>query len=539
MKHLVLLIFYLLSASLTRAQLTVDKLFLDSAMNTSSGKFISTFDNGTAFCGSQFGTQPGNLPQTGHIVKLNASYNFQWAKRYSKGISSSTLFLKDFVQLADNGYLALCEIRDSVGPSSYTFSMAVMRTDSTGSLLYIKSISDSTAPFVNEPVSITAITDTTFYIGTNAWGNIGSIGICKINISGTILKSQYFRVENTNHTARLHSIIKLINGQFLITGSDNITWVSAKRMNFLSLDDDLNVVWYKTYYSPNQYIVTNKVLQDSDSSIWVFGQLQISNANPTPLIIKLNQSADLVWANKYTPSLNFPMDFRTAIKWNNSFLAAGTNGYPLSYIPYVLKIDTSGAILSSKTFTHSNLQYFILDLAKQNDSLTMFISSKLSGALIYGRGIAIMDSTFTLPCSNNDMFFTSASNTFTLDSAINITNVSMLSNDITSQYQTSSFSLYEAGLCTTTSIDESLTAKNEISIYPNPFHSSCVFEMNKFDITSALDLFVYDIYGKLVRREIIEKGKLIFYRGNLSDGVYLFQIKEKSMSIMNGKIVIQ
>ncbi len=115
----------------------------------------------------------------------------------------------------------------------------------------------------------------------------------------------------------------------------------------------------------------------------------------------------------------------------------------------------------------------------------------------------------------------------------------MLSNDITSQYQTSSFSLYEAGLCTTTSIDESLTAKNEISIYPNPFHSSCVFEMNKFDITSALDLFVYDIYGKLVRREIIEKGKLIFYRGNLSDGVYLFQIKEKSMSIMNGKIVIQ
>ncbi len=523
MKHVALLIIFFLCTFFMRAQIAMDKLFLNSALNTGAGKFISTADNGNVFCGIQVDTLPGTFPQMGHIVKIDASYNFQWAKNYSKGISSSSFSLKDIVQLVDHGYLALCEITDSISPTNYSISMALLRTDSLGNLLYVKSISDSTAPFINTPVCLTAITDSTFYIGTSSWGNIGSIGICKISISGTILKSQYFRVENSNHTASLHSVTKLMNGQFLITGSDYAGWVNATRLNFVSLDDDLNLLWYKSYYSPNQYILTRKMLQDSDSSIWAFGQLQIGNTHPNPLIIKLNQTADLLWANQYIPSLNYPMDFRTAVKWNNSFLAAGTNGYLQSYIPFILKLDTAGAILANRTFTHINQQYFINDLEKQNDSIIMFISSKPPGAQTYGSGMAILDSTLMSPCSNNDMFFTATSTAFTLDSAIHLTSLAMLSNDITSQYQSSPFSLFEVGLCSTTSTENFSSSKIVLSIYPNPAVDYFIISLG--DIVKSGSIEIFNAFGENISKKvIINEHQIQINLENFSSGIYFVTV---------------
>ena len=92
MKQIILLITFLFNSLFINAQVNMDKLFLDSMLNTSSGKFLKTSDNGVAFCGSQIANQIGGLPQTGHIIKLDDAYNFQWAKSYSKGISSSTFF---------------------------------------------------------------------------------------------------------------------------------------------------------------------------------------------------------------------------------------------------------------------------------------------------------------------------------------------------------------------------------------------------------------------------------------------------------------
>lgn len=523
MKQKILLITFLFNSLFIHAQLNTDKLFLDSMLNTSSGKFIKTSDNGAAFCGSQIGNQIGGLPQTGHIIKLDDAYNFQWAKSYSKGISSSTFFLEDFVQLTDHGYLALCRITDSISPTTYTVNMAIIRTDSAGGLLYVKTISDSAAPLVNEPVCLTAITDTTFYIGSKAAGSYGNIGICKIDINGSIIKSQYFRIEAGSHTATIQSLIKLYNGQFLITGSDNAGWANARRMNLFCLDDDLNILWNKSYYSQAKYLLTYKVLQDTDSSIWVFGQVQTGSTNPTPLIIKLSQTGNLIWANKYIPSLNFPMDFRTAVKWDNTFLAAGTNGYMLSYIPYILKIDTNGTILNSQTFTHNNQPYHILDLAKQNDSLIMFISSRLPAASTYGKGIAIMDSTLSLPCSNDDMNFTVASDSLTLDSLSYLESVTMISNDITPQFQASSFSLFETPLCSPNSIEESINISEEISLYPNPANSKVT--ISHHDVIKSGSIKIFNVFGEIIFTEsILNEAKKEINLKDIADGIYLVNV---------------
>ncbi len=76
-----------------------------------------------------------------------------------------------------------------------------------------------------------------------------------------------------------------------------------------------------------------------------------------------------------------------------------------------------------------------------------------------------------------------------------------------------------------------------VTIHPNPFHTSATIKINSPVKESEFTL--YDIQGKIIRKEIITQQITTIKRNSLSDGIYFYKLSAKSGEISTGKIVIQ
>jgi hypothetical protein len=83
---------------------------------------------------------------------------------------------------------------------------------------------------------------------------------------------------------------------------------------------------------------------------------------------------------------------------------------------------------------------------------------------------------------------------------------------------------------------KTITAKNEISIYPNP--ATTAITINNLPLTNN-DLLITDILGSEVyHHAIINQQSTIINISNLNNGVYFYQIKNDKETL-NGKFVVE
>jgi len=92
---------------------------------------------------------------------------------------------------------------------------------------------------------------------------------------------------------------------------------------------------------------------------------------------------------------------------------------------------------------------------------------------------------------------------------------------------------------TANTIIKSLYFNDNISIYPNPMTEKSVIDLSK--LTEQVDeLTVYNQTGKKVLQQPINNQTTItINRGNLTNGLYYYQLKNKESVIANGKVVVQ
>lgn len=92
----------------------------------------------------------------------------------------------------------------------------------------------------------------------------------------------------------------------------------------------------------------------------------------------------------------------------------------------------------------------------------------------------------------------------------------------------------------TATIDKPIEDKNalKITIAPNPFSEQAQFTIQSKEIQIGTNTFeVYDLTGRLVRREFFEGNKFIFERQTLGNGAYIFRIVSR-LSENTGRLVI-
>lgn len=461
------------------AQNYTDRIFCDTAYPANGHRFFKMPDSSIAYCGELY-----NAPvQSGHIIKLTPDYHFQWGVRYSKGITSNELSFIDMIQLPDSGFIVLCKMADSIA-SAYIFSTLIFRTDVAGNLMYVKDISDPTVPNNLTPTALVNINDTTFYIAARVWSTIGSAVVIKMHTNGMVLKSKYVRLNAGNHTASSYSITRLLNNSFLLTSGD----IGAS-IAFYCFDDDANLVWNKALNLPSVALIPYKVIATTDSSFLVLGTNAVPNFGPVAL--KMSQTGDFLWSRSYTSDTINRFDFRAGIEWGNSYFVAGTNGFVLNYIPFVMQLDTLGNILNTETYLHTGQPYSIVDMTRRNNTIELCIASRINPSAVSGMGIATVDSTLYSPCSNNHVTFTDSSLVFSMFSSLHIDSVPVVATDITTQFQATSFTLSETDLCMPTGVAEIYLNQTPV-VYPNPVNSVVTV------ITHALNSHIelYDLTGR-------------------------------------------
>ena len=122
-----------------------------------------------------------------------------------------------------------------------------------------------------------------------------------------------------------------------------------------------------------------------------------------------------------------------------------------------------------------------------------------------------------------------------------------LVSDLHIQYSTSKLraatfgrGIWETDLSTVTTFIEPGTPSNLVKIYPNPFNSFAILDINANLILKNAEFRIYDILGNLVITIFdINSGETKIEKGNLSSGIYTYLLSDENGLISKGKMLIQ
>ena len=98
-------------------------------------------------------------------------------------------------------------------------------------------------------------------------------------------------------------------------------------------------------------------------------------------------------------------------------------------------------------------------------------------------------------------------------------------------------SLFENCIITDTD-DPNFVPGLKIKVYPNPFNESTTFELDGKEFNNV-DFKIYDIAGRLLRTEGFKGNIFEFHRGQLSSGLYFYQLETEGRLISSGKVIVR
>ena len=89
-----------------------------------------------------------------------------------------------------------------------------------------------------------------------------------------------------------------------------------------------------------------------------------------------------------------------------------------------------------------------------------------------------------------------------------------------------------------TSVISENPGKENVVLFPNIISISAILEINSPGFIQGL-LSIYNVTGKLLRQEKITGNKHIIEKGDLSRGMYFFQVMDAEKQIATGKLIIK
>ena len=99
--------------------------------------------------------------------------------------------------------------------------------------------------------------------------------------------------------------------------------------------------------------------------------------------------------------------------------------------------------------------------------------------------------------------------------------------------------MVDSVLCTTVGIQEKNNPMKNVYLYPNPFSAYTLIEFKNLKKVKHT-LTLYNSLGQIVRQIYnITTGQIRIERGNLTNGLYFFQLRTDSEIIGNRKFIIE
>ena len=255
---------------------------------------------------------------------------------------SSDDFAYSIIQSSDGGYV-VAGYTLSFGAGDY--DMYVVKLYSDGSIQWTKTMGGS---LTDEARSIIQSSDGGFAVAgnTQSFGAGGAdIYVVKLDSGGNVL---WTKTIGGSADDEARSIIQSSDGGFVVAGWTQSFGAGGYDMYIVKIDGSGNVAWTKTIGGTgNDYAYS--IIQDLDRNYVVVGWSNSFGSNNDIYVVKLDSAGNVVWTKTIGGSGDDGANSIIQSSDGAYVIAGHTNSFSSSYDFYVVKIDSSGNVLWTKT----------------------------------------------------------------------------------------------------------------------------------------------------------------------------------------------
>ncbi|MFA5300733.1 MAG: T9SS type A sorting domain-containing protein [Lutibacter sp.] len=448
----------------------------------------------------------------------------------------------------------------------------LIRTNSFGDTIWTKTFGGTA---VDQGFSVMQTTDAGYVIaGTaNSFEPFGDVYLVKTNVNGDTLWTKTYGGPNSDAG---NAVQQTTDGGFIIAGSTSSFGVTVENVYLIKTDVNGDAMWTRTFGGSGfDYDEAYSVQQTTDGGYIIVGKTTSFGAGYYDVyLIKTDDNGDLIWSKTFG-GMNDDYGMSVKQTTDGGYIIAGyTKSFGAgNYDVYLIKVNANGNMLWSKTFGGPNIDVgnavqqttdggFII--AGSTEENVYLIKTDVNGDMLWSKtftgfdvadGKSIQQTTdggYIISGRTNVLVYLiktdSNGNSGCFEGNFNTTQenpATQVMNPATQVYSggfvTSPYTIVNSGctvvtLCTSIGIDEH-TIESDISIYPNPFTSIITIAFNEEQRKATIK--VMDLLGKEIRIINFTGQLLIIEKGEMSNGIYFFQIIDEKKNVVNKKIVIQ
>lgn len=455
-----------------------------------------------------------------YLIKTNFTGDTLWTRTFGGADEDECNSVR---QTTDGGYI-LAGTTKSFGAGYY--DVYILKTDSSGNLLWSKTYGGTSADYAK---SIQQTSDGGYIIfgytasygaggpgafdmyliktnsnGDSLWtrtfggtwpdygmagqqttdsgfiiaGGVDYVNLIKTNINGDTLWTKYIHPSGTG--GFVNSAQQTADGGYIITGyTDTLSL-------FLTKTDSIgNPLWTKLF-DIGTSTIGHSVQQTLDGGFIIVGGSWAPSTQNIIILIKTNIAGDTLWTNTYSGLF----DARKC-----SVQQTFDGGYIISSGKYVGGVGYHDILLiKTDSFGNSGCN-------QMNNVITITIATTLT----------------------NNFNITVASGGIIAPSAPLVGSGGTVTT-----------------LCTIVGIPSEIqNPQSEISISPNPFHSTTVLKLSDDFSSSDLTLEIFNVDGKTIRKLPITSHETVIERNGLSPGIYFYKLTSGITAKAFGKLIIQ
>lgn len=441
-------------------------------------------------------------------ISINAQ---EWDKVYP---ADSTVFGLGFsigfeVELtSEGGYLLGGEVDLPTGAIRHY--LRLVKTDHLGNVVWQHTYSEGDV--ISEEVHfVKELSNQEIMVGSSKFG---FPHFRKIDAMGNSIWEKTYE-SDTSHIIQCGIVCS--DGNYLLAG---YSWIGSDTFfTFLKFDLEGNLIW-KKYHSLPGGGSPLAITETNDGGFISTGSLDSKVA-----LFKIDFEGDLDWTKSYEFS-TFDNSSSVSQTLDGGYIVGGATTGISSNLPLVFKTDSLGNGEWTKTLI-GNPKHQVSNIILKSDGNFVAV-----GALQGFWGFSQNGFIIELDHLGEEVW----SEDFT-----------SLNQQIASIKHTSDGGYILAGAAAegmllkkiggTTSIKNNELSKFDIEIFPNPMTSQTTFKSKKSNIKN-ITLQVFDVMGKIVREETYSSSTFVFYKKNLSSGIYFYKINNGNVLLGNGKLII-
>ena len=511
MKSILLLLAFLFFLFPLFAQITFQKFY--GGNNSDDGAVVRQTSDGGYMLAGTITSSVGNSDFS--VVKTNATGDIQWSESYGTGWMEQ---LSDATPTSDGGYIA-CGIRYD---TLFNWLTYVVKINSDGTLNWSRCYNSSTSldyPSIKETNGGYILYCTRDSVPPTS-GPIPSA--MKISYTGLIIWNKIFGL--------VYDIVPVASGYAALCRHADST---GQDLALVMLDSNGTVQWSKAYDGPD-FTIPRRIIACANGDLILSGSKEQATFSHI-FIIRVTAAGNILWSRSYSSALSVLIninDIREDTAGN--FLVAATFWALNNGIGMMLS-SNGQVIFANRYGGNTYTQIISADVA--NDAGCVFAGSIHSSAT---------------PSDTMSMYFVKTDNTGNSgcgDLAVPVianmefcTAYSILKNslDVGTMHAVSTntgLSVTAGDVCVVGIND---AAENGgVSVFPNPFSGNFTINLSQSEKGSQKELFLYDVYGNVVRRVTFCSDMLIVQGADLASGLYFYLVEADGKMTGFGKVIAQ